>query len=99
MAPEALPPSDPDANLSLPGRGRRSQGGAERAAQNKLVDHILRKNADDIVDVNRAIGKFESAAREERHRMKMKGINKKGRADKAAAGGKKRTGGTKPGRK
>lgn len=59
----------------------------ERSAQGKLVDHILRKNADDIVDIGRAIGKFEAAARDvgKEHRMKMKGANKKGRL----TGGKK----------
>ena len=53
----------------------------ERSAQGKLVDHILRKNADDIVDIGRAIGKFEAEARDDRkeYRMKMKGANKKGR--------------------
>ena len=66
----------------------------ERAAQGKLVDHILRKNADDIVDYGRAIGKFEAEARdvvsltrkEERKQnkgqMKQKGPNKKGRLQK-----------------
>lgn len=47
-----------------------------------MVDHILRRNADDILDVSRAIGKFEAASREERHRMKNKGANKKGRLTK-----------------
>ena len=53
----------------------------EREAQGKLVDHILRKNADDIVDIGRAIGKLEAEAREDRRqvRMKNKGDNKKGR--------------------
>ena len=53
----------------------------EREAQGKLVDHILRKNADDIVDIGRAIGKLEADAREDRRqvRMKNKGENKKGR--------------------
>lgn len=64
-----------------------AETGAERAAQGKVVDHILRKNADDIVDIGRAIGKFEAEAREDRRqvRMKMKGANKKGRL----TGGKK----------
>jgi regulator of ribosome biosynthesis len=54
---------------------------AERAQQGKLVDHILRKNADDVVDIGRAIGKFEASAREGAgaHAMKFKGANKKGR--------------------
>ena len=63
------------------------QNAGERAAQTKLVDHILRRNADDILDVGRAIGKFEAEAREERHRLKNKGANKKGRGPKGAAGG------------
>lgn len=55
----------------------------ERESQGKLVDSIIRKNADDIVDIGKAIGKFESAAREESsgHRMKKKGANKKGRLE------------------
>lgn len=51
----------------------------ERAQQGKLVDHILRSNADDIVDIGRAIGKMDAAAREERPTMKKKGANKKGK--------------------
>lgn len=35
------------------------QGGAERQLTSKAVDRILAANADDIVDVKRAIGKFE----------------------------------------
>lgn len=55
----------------------------ERDSQNKLVDHIIRKNADDILDIGKAIGTFESAAREQgsQHRMKKKGANKKGRLE------------------
>lgn len=55
----------------------------ERESQGKLVDHILRKNADDIIDIGKAIGTFESAAREQgsQHRMKKKGANKKGRLE------------------
>lgn len=60
----------------------------ERASQTKVVDHILRKNADDIVDIGRAIGKFEASAREEKRRMKMKGENKKGRMEKGKKGKK-----------
>jgi regulator of ribosome biosynthesis len=74
----------------------------ERESQGKLVDHIIRKNADDIIDIGKAIGTFESAAREQgsMHRMKKKGANKKGRleggsgqkkkAPPTAAGNKKR---------
>lgn len=36
------------------------------------MDKLLAVQADDIIDMNRAIGKFEAAAREERHRLKMK---------------------------
>ena len=56
----------------------------ERVAQGKLVDHILRKNADDIVDIGKAIGRFENDARHssEAPRMKKKGANKKGRLEK-----------------
>ena len=54
----------------------------ERAQQGKLVDHILRKNADDIVDIGKAIGKFEAAAKSsDGPRMKKKGANKKGRLE------------------
>ena len=46
-----------------------------------MVDAILRKNADDILDVGKAISKLEAVTREEggAPRMKMKGANKKGR--------------------
>lgn len=36
-----------------------AQGGVERQLTSKAVDRILAANADDIVDVKRAIGKFE----------------------------------------
>ncbi|KAL6769428.1 hypothetical protein ACKKBG_A30970 [Auxenochlorella protothecoides x Auxenochlorella symbiontica] len=88
------------ADRKLPGKRKKlppvaNKDGGERTSQSKLVDHILRKNADDIVDVGRAIGKFESAAREDRHRMKMKGANKKGRISKGAGAptGKTKAGG------
>ncbi|GAB4814848.1 hypothetical protein N2152v2_001894 [Parachlorella kessleri] len=63
------------------------KAGGERQAQSKLVDHILRSNADDIVDIGRAIGKLEASARQERHTLKMKGANKKGRITKGPGGG------------
>ncbi len=66
---------------------------SEKAAQGKLVDHILRKNADDIgnpLDINRAIGRFEAAAREgDGPRLKFKGANKKGRISGGGSAGKK----------
>lgn len=75
--------------------------GAERVQQGKMVDNILRKNADDILDVGKAISKFESQVRGDGsgHRMKMKGANKKGRLtnpNKAIGGG---GGGKKGGKK
>lgn len=70
------------------------KGGVERQLTSKAVDRILAANADDIVDVKRAIGKFEAAAREERYRLKQKGINKKGRLEDGGSGrgGKKAAG-------
>ncbi|KAI7840975.1 hypothetical protein COHA_005204 [Chlorella ohadii] len=62
------------------------KGGAERQLASKAVDRILAANADDIVDVKRAIGKFEAAAREDRHRLKQKGFNKKGRLEGGGGG-------------
>eukprot|EP00890_Picochlorum_soloecismus_P003980 jgi/Picsp_1/4583/NSC_01953-R1_protein len=67
-----------------------AETGKEREAQGKLVDHILRKNADDIMDIGKAIGKFEANAREqEGPRMKKKGANKKGRLEGKQPLGKK----------
>ncbi|KDD76151.1 ribosome biogenesis regulatory protein [Helicosporidium sp. ATCC 50920] len=60
--------------------------------QSKIVDHIVRKNADDIVDMGKAIGQFEAGAREERHAMKMKGANKKGRLSNPQGVSKKKGG-------
>ncbi len=61
------------------------------------MDHILRQNADEVVDIGRAIGAFEAEAREDRHRMKMKGANKKGRVTGGRqGGGKPASGGGKP---
>lgn len=73
----------------------------EREAQGKLVDHILRKNADDIVDIGRAIGRLESDARDERrqYRAKNKGDNKKKKQPRSVGpnkgGATKRKGGKK----
>lgn len=69
------------------------KGGVERQQQSKLVDRLLAQNADDIVDIGRAIGKFEAAAREERHRLKNKGANKKGRLTGGGKAGGKAGGG------
>lgn len=68
--------------VRVPGK----QGGVEKQQQTKLVDKILSQNADDIVDITRAIGKFEAGAREERYRLKQKGFNKKGRVEGGTGG-------------
>ncbi|KAL4446233.1 hypothetical protein ABPG77_003040 [Micractinium sp. CCAP 211/92] len=73
------------------------KGGVERQQQSKLVDKLLAQNADDIVDIGRAIGKFEAAAREERHRLKNKGANKKGRLTGGGKAGGGKAGGGKAG--
>eukprot|EP00887_Chlorella_sp_A99_P000300 scaffold13.g300.t1 len=96
-----------------PQRGKRKKdleavadrGGGERARQAKAVDHILRRTADDVVDVSKAISRYERDAREERRREKNKGEFKGKVGKKAApsrAGGGKggkggRPGGAKPG--
>lgn len=56
--------------------------GEERTRASGVIDHILRKNADDIVDIGRAIGLHEASARTERHMLKNKGFNKKGKYTK-----------------
>jgi regulator of ribosome biosynthesis len=55
----------------------------EKESQGKLVDNIISKNADDIVDIGKAIKGFESSAMEQQAagRMKRKGANKKGRLE------------------
>jgi regulator of ribosome biosynthesis len=60
----------------------------ERTAQGKLVDSIISRNADDILDIGKAIRGFESQAKDSvgGHRLKRKGANKKGALEKA--GGK-----------
>lgn len=60
--------------------------GVERAAHGKLVDSIISKNADDVLDIGRAIRGLENQAREAAggHRLKRKGANKKGALEKAA---------------
>lgn len=60
--------------------------GVERAAQGRLVDNIISKNADDILDIGKAIRGLENQAREGAtgHRLKRKGANKKGALEKAA---------------
>lgn len=60
--------------------------GVERAAQGRLVDNIISKNADDILDIGKAIRGLENQAREGAtgHRLKRKGANKKGALEKAS---------------
>ena len=65
------------------------QGGAEREQQTKTVDHILRRNADDIVDVGKAISKLERESREERSAAKGKKGGGKAMAKGGAKGGGK----------
>jgi regulator of ribosome biosynthesis len=86
-------------NMKLRTEGRRSAAKqylsstvdrrVERESQGKLVDSIISKNADDIVDIGKAIKGFESEARaagEGGHRLKKKGANKKGRLEMKMAG-------------
>lgn len=71
------------------------KSGAERSAAARLAERVIRKNADDVqLDVSKAISRFEADARENTHRMKMKGANKKGKlqggkGSKGGKGGKK----------
>ena len=48
----------------------RSLSGLTDIVQGVLVDKILRERSDDIVDVNRAVGKMEATKRAERHEQK-----------------------------
>ena len=69
----------------------------ERSRVSSLVDKIMRERSDDIVDVGRAMGKLEAAAREERHQQKRRehmatgdedasGRGQRGRGDKGRGG-------------
>lgn len=70
----------------------------ERAQQSSMVNQIIAKNADDIVDITRAIGLHEAAAREDTRNLKMKGANKKGRLTGGSRGGSGGRGGGGRGR-
>jgi len=72
--------------------------GQERAQQSSMVNQIIAKNADDIVDITRAIGLHEAAAREDTRTLKMKGANKKGRLTGGGRGGSGGRGGGGRGR-
>ena len=50
------------------------------------MDNIISKNADDILDIGKAIRGLENQAREGAtgHRLKRKGANKKGALEKAS---------------
>lgn len=47
------------------------QTGAVETSTRKLADKIVRERAEDIVDVDRAMGKMEAARRETRHNEKV----------------------------
>jgi regulator of ribosome biosynthesis len=48
------------------------RSGAERSSASELVDRLLRERSEEVLDVGKAIGKFEAAAREERFQKKRK---------------------------
>ncbi|KAK9810312.1 hypothetical protein WJX72_008404 [[Myrmecia] bisecta] len=81
--------------------------GAETSKVTGVVDRILREKSDDIIDVNRAVGKLEADRREDRHQAKLTGntdaegkLQKaKGRFGKAKGGGKAAPAAPKGGKK
>ncbi|KAI8467061.1 MAG: ribosome biogenesis regulatory protein-domain-containing protein [Monoraphidium minutum] len=81
-----------DGERALPGKRRKfapvTDSAAERARMAGYADKLLRERADDVLDVQKAIGKFEAAAREERSGAKGGGGGKKGGGGKGGGGRK-----------
>jgi len=68
-------PGEKEGERKLPGKRRKFAGvtdaASDRALMNKTADHLLRQKADDVLDINKAIGKFEAEARQQRHVAKQ----------------------------
>jgi regulator of ribosome biosynthesis len=79
----------------LAGKGRKflpvTDAAAERALVSKTADRLLREKSDDVLDINKAIGKFEAEARQARHVAKRAA----GSDDEDGGGGGGRRGGGK----
>lgn len=109
-------PGEKDGERKLPGKRRRFSGvtdaAADRALMSKTAEKLLRTKADDVLDINKAIGKFEAEARQARHVAKQaageggsskkggkKGRQQQGGKDRGAKGGKGGKGGGQKGGK
>lgn len=88
-------PGEKEGERKLPGKRRKFSGvtdaASDRALMSKTADKLLRQHADDVLDINKAIGKFEAAARQERHVAKQAAGG--GDAGGRSSGGRKKGGG------
>lgn len=68
-------PGEKEGERKLPGKRRKFAGvtdaASDRALMSKTADKLLRTKADDVLDINKAIGKFEAEARQQRHSAKQ----------------------------
>jgi regulator of ribosome biosynthesis len=82
-------PGEKEGERKLPGKRRKFAGvtdaAADRALMSKTAEKLLRTKADDVLDINKAIGKFEAEARQQRHVAKQAA----GDGDSSRKGGKK----------
>lgn len=93
----------------LPGKRRKflpvTDTAAERAVFSKTADKLLREKSADVLDINKAIGRLEAEARQQRHAAKRAGGGDdddeagagrrkgKGKGGKGNSGGKGKGGG------
>jgi regulator of ribosome biosynthesis len=96
-------PGEKEGGRKLPGKRRKFIGvtdaASERALMSKTADRLLRERADDVLDIHKAIGKLEAAARGERHAAKAAGGGGGGGGGggSGGGGGKKKGGSSKGG--
>lgn len=78
-------PGEKEGERKLPGKRRKFSGvtdaASDRALMSKTAERLLRSQADDVMDINKAIGKFEAEARQARY------VAKQAAADDGEGGG------------
>jgi hypothetical protein len=90
-------PGEKEGERRLPGKRKKvfsvTDTAAERAAITNMADRMIREKADDVLDLSRALGKFEANERQQRHVAKQAG----GSSGNSSGGKGSRGGGGKRG--
>lgn len=93
-------PGEKEGERKLPGKRRKFSGvtdaASDRALMSKTAEKLLRSKADDVLDINKAIGKFEAEARQARYVAKQAAADGEG-GGRGGGGGRKKGSGKKGG--